>query len=59
MAGQEPACDLALHSDELLVVEHGGDLLRDHHPASHPPRGSFASVRELLDAIGRFIEAWN
>ena len=28
----------AFHADELLVAEHGRDLLRHHHPPSHPPR---------------------
>jgi transposase len=28
----------AFHPDQLLVAEHGGDLLRDHHPPGHPPR---------------------
>ena len=28
----------ALHADQLLVAEHGRDLLRHHHPPSHPPR---------------------
>jgi DDE superfamily endonuclease len=28
----------ALHPDRCVLDEHGGDLLRDHHPTGHPPR---------------------
>ena len=35
---EEPPSHTAFHPDELLVAEHGGDLLRHHHPPSHPPR---------------------
>ena len=35
---QEPQNHPAFHADELLVAEHGRDLLRHHHPPSHPPR---------------------
>src|ERR1035441_8495552 len=38
LAGEEPADHLALHADVRIVAEPGGDLLRHHHPAGHPPR---------------------
>jgi hypothetical protein len=34
-------------------------VLLGHHPPGHPPRGSFASVSELISAIGAFIDHWN
>ena len=40
------------------LVEHGGDLLRDHHP-SGDPRGTFTSVKDLIAAIEIFIDGWN
>ena len=43
---------------ELLLAEHGGDLLRHHHPPGHPPR-HLPSVKDLTTAIGRFIDAYN
>ena len=38
LAGQEPEDHAALHADIGVVAEHGGDLLRHHHPAGDPPR---------------------
>src|SRR5690349_3653235 len=38
LARPQPADQLALHPDVRVLVEHGRDLLRDHHPPSHPPR---------------------
>ena len=35
---KQPADHAALHPDLGIVAEHGGDLLRDHHPPGHPPR---------------------
>ena len=54
----EPADHPALHPDQLLLAEHGGDLLRHHHPPGHPPR-HLPSVKDLTTAIGRFIDAYN
>jgi hypothetical protein len=34
----EQADHPALHPDQLLLAEHGRDLLRHHHPPGHPPR---------------------
>ena len=41
-----------------LVAEHGRDLLRDHHPPSHPPR-HLHLVKDLIAAIETYIDAWN
>ena len=38
LAGQEPADHAALHPDLGVVAQHGRDLLRHHHPPSHPAR---------------------
>ena len=38
LAGQQPADHAALHPDLRVLAEHGRDLLRHHHPPSHPPR---------------------
>ena len=38
LACQEPQSHTAFHANKLLLAEHGGDLLRHHHPPSHPPR---------------------
>ncbi len=38
LAGEEPSDHPAFHPDVRVVAEHGGDLLRHHHPAGHPPR---------------------
>ena len=35
---KNPRITHALHPDLGVVAEHGGDLLRHHHPPSHPPR---------------------
>ena len=40
-----------------VLAEHGRDLLRHHHPPSHPPR-HFTSVTDLIAAI-TFIDGWN
>jgi hypothetical protein len=58
LAGAQPAGHAALHPDQRVVAEHGRDLLLDHHPPGHR-RGSFGSVKELVAAIGRFIDGWN
>jgi transposase len=34
----QPADHAALHPDVRVMAEHGRDLLRNHHPPSHPPR---------------------
>ena len=34
---KNPRITTAFHADQLLVAEHGRDLLRHHHPPSHPP----------------------
>ena len=34
----KPESHPAFHADQLLVAEHGRDLLRHHRPPSHPPR---------------------
>ena len=33
-----PQNHTAFHADQLLLAEHGRDLLRHHHPPSHSPR---------------------
>src|SRR5512146_2284087 len=38
LAGPEPPRPVALHPHLRFLAEPRGDLLRDHHPASHPPR---------------------
>src|SRR6187455_3211609 len=38
LAGPPPADHPALHPDLGVLVEPGGDLLRNHHPPGHPPR---------------------
>ena len=38
LAGEEPADHAAFHADLGVLAEHGGDLLRHHHPAGDPPR---------------------
>jgi transposase len=38
LAGKQPADHHALHTHLRIVAEHGGDLLRHHHPTTHPPR---------------------
>ena len=35
---KQPADHHALHPDLRVLAQHGRDLLRDHHPPSHPPR---------------------
>ena len=35
---KNPQNHTAFHADQLLVAEPGRDLLRHHHPPSHPPR---------------------
>ena len=41
-----------------VVAEPGRDLLRHHHPASHPPR--YLQLRRgPVDAISGFIDGWN
>jgi hypothetical protein len=52
-----PPGHLALHPHQLLLAEHGGDLL-DHHPPGHPPRRRCQRGRPQT-AIRRFIDAWN
>jgi hypothetical protein len=43
----------------LLLAEHGRDLLRHHHPPSHPPRHLHLSHKDLIAAIETFIDGWN
>ncbi len=38
LAERQPADNAALHPGQLLMAQHGGDLLRHHHPPGHPPR---------------------
>ena len=38
LADQAPPGPAALHPDQRQLAEHGGNLLRDHHPPSDPPR---------------------
>jgi DDE superfamily endonuclease len=41
-----------------VLAEHGGDLLRDHHPTGHPPR-QLHQRQDLIAAIETFIDGWN
>ena len=50
LAREEPADHDALHPDLRVVAQHGRDLLRHHHPQAIR-RGSFTSVKDLIDAI--------
>src|SRR5665647_3638440 len=38
VARQAPTRAAALGPDQRQLAEHGGDLLRDHHPPGDPPR---------------------
>jgi hypothetical protein len=46
------------HADELLVAEDGRDLLRHHHPRSHPP-WHITDVLDLEAAIRSYIDSNN
>ena len=58
LAGHEPADHAALHPDLGLVAEHGRDLLRHHHPPSHPPRHLHLRPRPHR-RDRHFIDGWN
>ena len=55
---RNPRITPALHPDLGIVAEHGRDLLRDHHPSSHPP-WHLRLRRDLIKAITAFIDGWN
>ena len=59
MARPEPEGDLALHAHELLVAEHGRDLIFGIITRQAIRRGTFRSVKDLTAAIGAFIDAYN
>jgi hypothetical protein len=58
LAGQKPESHSAFHADELFVAEHGRNLLRHHHPPSHPSR-TFTDVSDLHAAIRTYIDSYN
>jgi hypothetical protein len=58
MAAAEPARHRALHADLGILTEHGRDLLRIITRQAIR-RGTFGSVRELIEAITAFIDGWN
>ena len=59
LARQEPADHPALHPDHRVLAEHGRDLLRHHHPPSHPPRARSPRSRTSSAPSSTFIDAWN
>ncbi len=58
LAGAEPAGELPLHPDRLVVDQPDRDLVRDHHRQSIR-RGTFASVTVLIKTIRDYITHWN
>ena len=59
LAGPQPADHDALHPDLRLLAEPGRDLLRDHHPPSHPPRQLRPPSATSSTPSRRFIDGWN
>lgn len=56
---REQADHLALHADQLLLAEHGGEIFFGIITRQAIRRGTFRSVQELIAAIGAFIDAYN
>jgi hypothetical protein len=53
-----PTSHHRLAVDANLLAEPGRDLLRDHHPPSHPTRHLHIR-QDLISAIETFIDGWN
>jgi hypothetical protein len=58
VAHQTPKRHLPPHPNRQLLAQPSGDLVRYYHQTSHR-RGTFRSLRQLINTINTYITKWN